>query len=86
MTKLEAMTKYRWLFAHWLKAGGWQAPIEVRRPYEREMDALQSQIAYGPGPEWDAFIDTIPGYRQAWSWDRVIDNHLSKIEIPNGEG
>lgn len=30
------------------------------------MDWLQSKIAPGPGPEWDAFIDTLPGYRQAW--------------------
>jgi hypothetical protein len=63
MTKLEAKTLYRWAFAHWRRA----TSESERRPHERTMDELQSKIASRPGREWSAFIDTIPGYREAWN-------------------
>ncbi len=40
----------------------------VRRALEEVMDDVQPYCVSsgGPGPEWEAFIDTLPGYRQAW--------------------
>lgn len=38
-----------------------------RQRLETEMDRLQLLIADGPkDPRWQAFIDTMPGYREFW--------------------
>ncbi len=66
LTKLEAKARYRMAFSQWLKLGGWDAAPEVRADLERIMDAMQPLICYGPGPEWQAFVATIPGFREAW--------------------
>jgi len=77
-TKLEAKTRYRMAFSQWLRLGGWNAPQPARSELERIMDEMQSLITPRPGPEWEAFIDTIPGFREAWK--------LSNIPIPPKKG
>ena len=34
---------------------------------ERVMDGLQPKICRGPGPEWDEFSASLPGFREFWN-------------------
>jgi hypothetical protein len=39
------------------------------------MDGVQPHCVSnsGPGPEWDTFIDTLPGFREHWErWGREM--------------
>ena len=39
----------------------------TKRVLEKVMDGAQVKIAVGPkDPRWQAFIDTLPGYREFW--------------------
>lgn len=42
---------------------------EAQRDAEKTMDAVQSACVDSGrrGPEWEAFIDTLPGYREHWA-------------------
>lgn len=51
---------------------------EGKRAMEQEMDRLQPMIAPGPGPEWDEFKATLPGYNEFWS--AFAENAMSQIE------
>jgi len=78
MTKLEAEIGYRWAFSLWRRATSEAA----RKPYEKIMDSLQPKIARGPGPEWSAFVDTMPGYRESWgqSIQALVDEANKKTK------
>lgn len=42
---------------------------------ERVMDAMQPHCveSRGPGPEWDRFIKTLPGFIEFWNrWSRMM--------------
>jgi tetratricopeptide (TPR) repeat protein len=40
---------------------------EVKRALQEAMDRLQPAICPGPGPMWDEFSATLPGYREYWA-------------------
>jgi hypothetical protein len=71
-------------------AAAWQAWREVyideeRIPFERQMDRLQPLIAKGPrDPRWASFIDTLPGYRECWSF--MKDQAMKKVHDTFREG
>jgi len=62
VTKDEAKEAYR---QAWL---GWCLTQDPARKHELEqqMDDLQPRIARGPGPEWQAFAKTLPGFFEFW--------------------
>ena len=41
---------------------------EVKKELEDIMDSAQPFCVESrrPGPEWEAFVDTLPGYREFW--------------------
>lgn len=43
--------------------------LNAQKAAERVMDAVQSACVDGgrPGPEWRAFIETLPGYVEFWN-------------------
>ena len=63
MTRKDAQIAYRGLWASWLLTAN-----DGRREWiEQHMDGLQPLIARGPNtPEWQSFIDTLPGFRDYW--------------------
>lgn len=74
MTKEEAKEAYRQAWLGWCLA----TTRESKLRFEQTMDAMQSSIARGPGPEWQAFVETLPGFVEFWeSWrDESIKNFL----------
>ena len=62
MTKKEAEEAYRQAWMGWCLA---RAPAQ-KREFEKRMDQFQPYIARGPGPEWDAFTQTLPGFLEHW--------------------
>lgn len=72
MTKDEAKEAYRQAWLGWCLA----TTQETKFICEQRMDGLQSSIARGPGPEWQAFVETLPGFIEFWEgWqeDQVED-------------
>lgn len=70
VTKEEAREIYRRAWAARCLA----VDPQLRRVAEDVMDDAQpycvgddSSPIRGPGPEWEAFIDTLPGYRESWA-------------------
>lgn len=62
MTKEEAKKAYRAAWAQYLLT----QDLSRKRELERVMDACQSKITRGPGPEWSAFAETLPGFLKFW--------------------
>jgi len=62
MTKDEAKEAYRQAWMGWCLA----TTQETKFVYEQRMDGLQSSITRGPGPEWQAFVETLPGFVKFW--------------------
>lgn len=64
ISKQEAQAAYR---QAWMQRCLATKP-DVQRAAERSMDAVQEACVDSgrPGPEWEAFIDTLPGYRESW--------------------
>jgi hypothetical protein len=64
-----AQHAYRKTWESWLLA---KSP-KRKRELEEIMDQLQPQCVDPPmpGPDWDAFIDTLPGYREWWDGQRA---------------
>lgn len=79
MTKDEAKEAYRQAWMGWCLA----TTQESKRRCERTMDSLQTSITRGPGPEWQAFVDTLPGFVQFWE-----DWHEETVRNPppNAQG
>lgn len=62
----EAKIIYTHAWANW----NLTTDIEERRELENLMDSMQEKIASRPGPEWEDFINTLPGYRTFWErWE-----------------
>jgi hypothetical protein len=62
MTKDEAKEAYRQAWIGWCLA----TKQETKRKLEQRMDSLQPSITRGPGPEWQAFAESLPGYVKFW--------------------
>lgn len=82
MDKDEAQSIYR---AAW-SARCLATTKEQRRACEQSMDAVQSDCVDGgrPGPEWTAFIATLPGYNAFWAGMDVeaqaLVDHWTRLE------
>lgn len=65
MTVAEAQAAYRVAWTGWLQS----TTEEARHIFEQSMDEVQPFCTSTgrPGPEWNAFIDTLPGYHDAWN-------------------
>lgn len=65
MTKQEAQAAYRAAWRSWCFA---KTPAD-KKAAEQAMDAVQEGCVDGgrPGPEWDAFKATLPGYNEHWA-------------------
>jgi leucyl aminopeptidase (aminopeptidase T) len=76
MTKAEAQATYKKAWLDWCIAS-----YEDKRIHEQVMDAVQQDCTDSgrPGPEWEAFIDTLPGYRE--HWEGTAKNLKKMIEI-----
>jgi len=47
--------------------------LEKKQMLEELMDDLQPKICRGPGPEWDAFVQTLPGFLEYWArWQETV--------------
>jgi hypothetical protein len=68
--------------ANWL---AWQKENrkEVKQALEEAMDRLQVAIAPGPGPVWDGFVATLPGYREHWAM-LTIEEELTSGDADGG--
>jgi len=62
MTKTEAKEAYRQAWLGWCLA----TKRESKELFEQRMDSLQSSITPGPGAEWQAFVETLPGFIEFW--------------------
>lgn len=40
--------------------------LDVRQALEQGMDAEQVRICRGPGPLWQNFADSLPGFHEFW--------------------
>ena len=75
MTKHEAQEAYRQAWTGWCLA----LDSEAKKVFETRMDSLQSSITERPGPEWAAFIKTLPGYQEFWDgWLLSVKENLKK--------
>ena len=76
MTKDEAKEAYRQAWMGWCLA----TTQESKRRFERTMDSLQTSITRGPGPEWQAFAETLPGFIKFWEgWhEDVVERFVPK--------
>lgn len=48
---------------------------------QEEMDRLQLRICRGPGKVWRRFVDTLPGFNDAWS-PRGVTEMIDDITDP----
>ena len=62
MSPDEAKEQYRATWSAYCLCTG----PKQKRELEMLMDDLQPQICEGPGPEWDAFTKTLPGFLEFW--------------------
>jgi len=76
MTKDEAKEAYRQAWLGWCLA----TTQKTKRMHEHRMDGLQSSITRGPGPEWQAFAESLPGFIKFWEgWhEEVVDQVVPK--------
>ena len=65
LSKQEAQAAYRQAWAQRCLA----PTLDGQKAAERVMDAVQGACVTGgrPGPEWERFISTLPGFREFWS-------------------
>ncbi len=64
LSKFAAQSAYRAAWAQRCLSNN----LDEQKAAERVMDAVQNQCVDGgkPGPEWEAFILTLPGYVEFW--------------------
>lgn len=64
MTTGEAQSVYRDAWTSYLMS----SDDEVKKELEEVMDSCQPFCVESgrPGPEWDAFTETLPGFREFW--------------------
>lgn len=64
-----AMAEYARLWDEFRLGGVFDAQESVR--LQQAMDDAQLQISRGPGPLWQDFADSLPGYRAFWEGFRT---------------
>jgi hypothetical protein len=74
MTQDEAKEAYRQAWLGWCLA----TSSSSKQVLEKRMDSLQSSITRGPGPEWQAFVETLPGFVEFW--ENWRDDTISELE------
>lgn len=76
MTVGEAQAAYRVAWTGWLQS----TTEEARQLFEQRMDEVQPFCTSTgrPGPEWKAFIDTLPGYHAVWN--RMYADAMSMVD------
>ena len=58
---------------------------ENRLALERLMDGLQPRICRGPGPEWTAFAETLPGFLEFWNdWGTRMKRAAARGAVDDG--
>jgi hypothetical protein len=63
-----AMVEFRLLWLTWLASWGRRRQDRWRRHLlQCRMDELRVDIARGPGPFWQEFAETLPGYVEFWN-------------------
>lgn len=67
MSPAEAKERYRTVWSSYCLC---QDELQ-KRELEKLMDDLQPRICRGPGPEWQAFAETLPGFLEFWDRFRV---------------
>ena len=73
-----AMAAYRKI---WLTYRTLDQDSAAAAQLEKQMDALQSRICYGPGPLWQSFADFLPGFREYWkSFEKEAYQMLYDLE------
>lgn len=76
MTKEEAKDAYRQAWTGWCLA----TTPSTKRALERQMDSLQSSITRGPGIEWQAFAETLPGFIEFWEgWHTKVTKDFQEL-------
>lgn len=60
----------------------------TKRMLEQTMDAYQVYCTStgAPGPEWEAFIDTLPGYREHWEELAQACRQMIADQFPGADG
>ena len=48
-----------------------------KRVFEQRMDAFQPLICRGPGPEWQAFAESLPGFVEFW--EGSLETHVKRL-------
>lgn len=59
----EAMSNYRAMWGAYIMTKN----PELQQELETGMDAEQLRICRGPGPIWQEFTKTLPGFHQFWA-------------------
>lgn len=85
----EAMAEYRALWMQFIWGGqnepdyvpGKLAPTEEAR---LRMDELQPLICHGPGPLWQAFVATLPGFKEWWGEVSTIAQEIHEEKMRRG--
>ena len=70
VTKDEAKKAYRQAWLGWCLTQDPTRKLEL----EQRMDDLQPRITRGPGPEWEEFTKSLPGFIEFWEgwYDEVM--------------
>lgn len=72
----EAMGIYRALWATYTLT----TDTETKKELEEAMDVEQCRICRGPGPLWQGFADSLPGFREFWArFDRECAEKIKKL-------
>jgi hypothetical protein len=76
LTKEDARARYRAAWTMWLTS----RTDDDRRIAEKLMDEAQPGCAEGgrPGPDWDEFKATLPGYNAHWQGNRDEMNRMGR--------
>lgn len=70
------MATYRALWATYTMTP--DTDLDTKRALEQGMDAEQVRICRGPGPLWQSFTDSLPGFREFWK--RFDEECVAKIK------
>jgi len=76
MSPAEAKEQYRTVWTSWCLC----QDQTQKRGLEQLMDDLQPRICRGPGPEWQAFAETLPGFLEFWNrWGSEMEERAKEI-------
>lgn len=81
MTPEKAKETYRNAWEQWCLC----QTLAQKWVFEALMDQMQAIISPGPGPVWDAFQKSLPGYEEFWARkDAEFKDTLLKRFLPKG--